>query len=250
MDKRLWKLTGCRFFLFKTMFMRNFLPAFFVLIGCASVPPNQTQNVKTFAKAARSFSSTPGYFYQTVSDFRQQLRLIESSTLFTSDKIIPSLNQSMQLKKRFDENAIKINSACSLIGIYADGLLSLTEVGYFKSLQKDTGDLILDFHLAIQNYNKAFRKKLPGSIGDILGFAFYKLGSAKLDRIQKKYMKEFVDSGSLIINDVCAYFNDVLIDGINNEMGSLDKQFDNVMLNFYDNIEQYQRKQNVNPFDY
>lgn len=65
----------------------KFSSGFFVLIGCASVPPNQTQNVKTFAKAARSFSSTPGYFYQTVSDFRQQLRLIESSTLFTRIKL-------------------------------------------------------------------------------------------------------------------------------------------------------------------
>jgi hypothetical protein len=33
-------------------------------------------------------------------------------------------------------------------------------------------------------------------------------------------------------------------------MASLDNQFANVMGNFYDNIEQYQRNQNINPFDY
>lgn len=230
--------------------MRKFFPLLFLLAGCASVPPGQTKNINTFARATKTFSATPGYLYENISEFRQKLRLIESSTLFNSDKIIPSLNQSLELKHNFDENAKRVNAACSLIGMYADCLLSLTDIGYFKNLTQDSSVFMLDCRAAIQNYNKVFNKKIPGSIGDFLGFAVYKIGSAKLVQMQKKYLKPCVDSGAIIINDVCNYFNDVLAQNMKDEMASLDKQFDNVMHNFYDNLEVYQRKQNVNPFDY
>lgn len=216
--------------------------------GCTSVRYGQMQNLKAFAGSAKALSLTPGELYHSISDFRQGLRLIESSTLFTADKIIPRLNQSIAMEQAFEQNVTDVNGACTLISIYADCLLSL--VGNEKELEGRSADLSLKLSSALNSYNSAFKRKMPVALGDFLGMVVSKLGSIHLKELQKKYLTEFIHSGSVIINEVSDYFiNDVSV-GLKDEMRSLDVQFNNVMRNFYDNVEVFERKQNVNPFNY
>lgn len=163
---------------------------------------------------------------------------------------MPRLNAILDTKRAFEKNAQQINNACLLVGSYAECLLSLVDEDYYKSVRTETIELSLQLATALSAYNKNFKKNIPLNAGDFLGFVVNKLGSVKMKQLQKKYLKEFINNGDLIITDVCDYFTNEMALSLENEMSSLDKQFDNVMSNFYDNIEQYQRKQDVNPFDY
>lgn len=228
--------------------MRTLVFLMLIIPGCTSVRQGQMQNLKAFASSAKTLSLTPAELYHNISDFRQDLRLVESSTLFTADKIIPRLNQAIAMKQSFEENAADVKHACGLISTYADCLMSL--VGNEKELEGRTSDLTLRISSAVNSYNTAFNKKIPASVGDFLGMVVNKFGSMHLKDMQKKYLHQFINSGTIIINEVCDYFIEVVGQGLKKEMKSLDVQFTNVMRNFYDNVEVYERKQNVNPFDY
>ena len=206
------------------------------------------QNVKAFSGSAKSLSLTPAELYHNVSDFRHHLRLVESSTLFTADKIIPRLNQTLELKQAFEDNVVKVESACELLGVYVDGLALL--VGEEKNWAEKTIDLPVRMNGILNNYNKAFGKKIPSGTGNFLGSVISKLASMHLQQLQKKYLVEYITSGDVIVNDVCDYFTEEVSVGLKSELNSLDAQFDNVMRNFYDNIEIYERKQNVSSFNY
>jgi hypothetical protein len=154
------------------------------------------------------------------------------------------------MKQAFEKNVRQVNQACNLIGKYSECLLVLVDGSYSKDLKEESGELSLQLNAALQTFNQYAVKKIPVNIGDFIGLVVDKAGTMRLKHLQKKYLKGFVDSGALIINDVCDYFTEEMALSLNAEMSSLDTQFDNVMGNFYDNIEQYQLKQNINPFDY
>jgi hypothetical protein len=209
-----------------------------------------TSNVEGFARSAKTLSTAPGELYRNISDFRHELRLIESSTLFSSDKVIPRLNSIADMRRQFETNAAQINQACMIIHAYAQSLLALVDAGYQEQLENEDENLGLQLSSAISAYNKNFNKQIPAGVGDFLGVVINKIGSVKLRKLQKQYLKEFVVQGDVIVDDVCDYFAVEVAGSLENEMNSLDQQFVNVMGNFYDNIEQYQRNQNINPFDY
>src|SRR6478672_5155606 len=114
------------------------LPVLLLLLlpGCSAVHNAQMQNVKAFAKSSQTLSSAPAELYHDISDFRQELRLVESSTLFTAEKIIPRLNQSLAMQKAFEDNVSKVRDACELISTYSEGLVAL--VGTEKDLEDKT----------------------------------------------------------------------------------------------------------------
>ena len=229
--------------------MRILLFLLLITSGCnTSLHVGRMQNVKAFSGSAKSLSLTPAELYHNVSDFRHHLRLVESSTLFTADKIIPRLNQTLELKQAFEDNVVKVESACELLGVYVDGLALLA--GEEKNWGEKTIDLPVRMNGILNNYNKAFGKKIPSGTGNFLGSVISKLASMHLQQLQKKYLVEYISSGDTIVNDVCDYFTEEVSVGLKSELNSLDAQFDNVMRNFYDNIEIYERKQNVSSFNY
>lgn len=221
-----------------------------VLTGCSTLNTSHIQNVNSFAVSANKLSAAPGELYQEIADFRNDLRLVESATLFSSDKIIPRLNQVLQRKEEFESNVTKTNAACSIIGNYAQSLLLLVDVNYHKQLGVHSGEMGLRISSAISSYNSKCNQHIPVSIGGFLSNVVNKIGSIRLRQLQKKYLQEFVDTGSVVINDVCGFLTDNVAPSIENELSSLDSQFENIFLNFYDNIEQYQRGQQVDPYDY
>ncbi len=232
--------------------MRYLLVVFLLAFtSCRSLlTTTHTSNVEGFARSAKTLSTAPGELYRNISDFRHDLRLIESSTLFTSDKVIPRLNSIADMRLQFENNAAQINQACMIINSYAQSLLALVDNGYQQQLEDEDKNLALELSSAIETYNKNFNKQIPAGVGDFLGTVINKVGSIKLRKLQKQYLKEFVVQGDVIVDDVCDYFAVEVASSLENEMASLDNQFVNVMGNFYDNIEQYQRNQNINPFDY
>lgn len=232
--------------------MRFLLLAFLLASsGCKTLlTTTHTSNVEGFARSAKTLSTAPGELYRNISDFRHELRLIESSTLFSSDKVIPRLNTVADIRRQFETNAAQITQACMIIHSYAQSLLALVDAGYQKELEDEDENLALQLNSAINAYNKNFNKNIPAGVGDFLGVVINKIGSVKLRKLQKEYLKEFVVQGDVIVDDVCDYFAVEVASSLDNEMASLDNQFGNVMANFYDNIEQYQRNQNINPFDY
>lgn len=232
--------------------MRYLLFAILIVFsGCKTIlTTTHTNNVEGFARSAKTLSTAPGELYRNISDFRHELRLIESSTLFSSDKVIPRLDNISDMRRQFETNAAQINQACMIINAYAQSLLALVDEGYQKGLEDEDENLALQLNSAITAYNKNFNKNIPAGVGDFLGVVINKIGSVKLRKLQKEYLKEFVVQGDVIVDDVCDYFAVEVATSLDNEMLSLNSQFVNVMGNFYDNIEQYQRNQNINPFDY
>jgi hypothetical protein len=152
------------------------------------------------------------------------------------------------MQQAFEQNTSDVNQACELFNCYADCLLGL--LGSEKELEGHSADLSIRLSNALKCYNTAFNKPSPAAIGDFIAMVVNKIGSMHLKELQKKYMKEFINSGSVIINDVCDYFIVNVNTALKNETSSLGVQFDNVMRNFYDNVEIYERKQNVNPYNY
>ena len=230
----------------------RFILILFVLVatGCGTLKSTHTDNVKAFAKSAKTLSAAPGELYQDISDYRHQLKLIEVSTIYASDKIVPRLNKIVEVKNQFEQNAAQINQSASLIESYAQCLLALTDAAYEKEWGKQSDELSLQLNTAFDSYNKLFNKKLPSSVGNFIGGVVSQIGSIKLRQLQKRYLKSFVDTGAVIINDVCDYFTTIVALTLDNELNDLDKQFANIMTTFYDNVYDYQKAQNVNPFDY
>jgi hypothetical protein len=221
-----------------------------IITGCNTLQQTHTSNVKVFAKAAKDISTAPGDLYHSISNFRHDLKMVEISTLFSEDLVITQLNDALIRKIQFEKNANQINEACVLIESYSECLLALTDNGYQKNLGKQSNDFALRMTTALSTYNKYSNKKIPSSIGSFLSVVVTKVGSIKLRQLQKKYLKEFVESGSLIINDVCNYFSEDVSASLNLELGSLKNQFEELMKTFYNSVKDYQKKQNVNPYDY
>ncbi|RYF86490.1 MAG: hypothetical protein EON98_03545 [Chitinophagaceae bacterium] len=221
-----------------------------LLVGCSTLQSSHTENVKAFARSAKVLSVVPGELYSDISSYRHQLKLIESSTIYSSDKIVPRLNKLLEVKAQFDQNAAQIHQSALLIESYAECLMALTDEGYQKQLGKEGDDLSLKLNAAIQSYNQSFQKSIPVNVGSFIGSVVTKIGSLKLRQLQKRYLKSFVDTGALVINDVCDYFTSTVAGSLENELSSLDNQFVNTMTTFYDNVYEYQKSQNINPYDY
>ena len=229
--------------------MRVLIILLLITSGCGTaLQVGRMKNLKTFSGSAKVLSLTPAQLYHDISDFRHRLRLIESSTLFSADKIIPRLNQALIMKSAFEENAHKVDGAFALIAVYLDGLSLLA--GGEQNWQEKMVDLPVRMSSVLKNYNKAFDKKISAQTGNFLGTVISKLATMHLLQLQKKYLIEYVSAGDVIINDVCDYFAEDVSLGLKTELNSLDAQFDNVMRNFYDNVEIYERKQNVSSFNY
>ena len=219
-------------------------------IGCRTLKTAQTDNVKSFARSARILSAVPGRLYNEIADYRHNLKMIEVSTMHRSEKLVEQLNVIAGLHQRFKANAAKINSAAALIESYSQSLLALTDAAYEQDLASQSDELSLQLNTAFASYNTMFNKKLPLSVGQFIGGVVTKLGSVRLRSLQRKYLKSFVDTGALIINDVCDYYTGTLSATLKAELSSLDNQFTNVMTHFYDDIYEYQQTKTVNPFDY
>lgn len=227
-----------------------FLFLIIVFCSCGTLKTTHTQNVKSFALSAKALSAVPGKLYNNVADYRHELKMIEVATVYRPEKLVEQLNTVYALNQRFQANAVQIHSAASLIQTYAECLLALTDAAYEKQWSKQGDVLSSQLSSAFSSYNKTFSKKLPLNVGSFIGGVVTKVGSIKLRSLQKRYLKNFVDTGSLIINDVCDYFNSTVSPTMSNELSSLDRQFTDVMTHFYEYIYDYQEKQNANPFDY
>lgn len=235
---------------YKTAFMRLFFPCLILfLFSCSTLHSGHSENVKAFAKSAKALSAVPGELYSHISDYRHQLKLIESSTIYASDKIIARLDKILDMKRQFDQNAAAINNSTLLIESYAECLLALTDESY-KQFEKQTGEISLKINAAVTSYNQGLNRRVPVNVGNFIGGVVLQIGSIELRHLQKKYLKSFVDTGAHIINGICDYFTTTVAASLDNEMSSLDHQFTNIMTTFYDNIYEYQKSQNVNPFDY
>jgi hypothetical protein len=180
--------------------MKYLLLAFvLVFSSCKTVlTSTHTSNVEGFARSAKTLSTAPGELYRNISDFRHELRLIESSTLFSSDKVIPRLNSVAEMRAQFETNASQINQACLIIHSYAQSLLALVDQGYQEQLEGEDENLALQLSSAIETYNKNFNKQIPTGVGDFLGTVINKIGSVKLRKLQKQYLKEFVVQGDVL----------------------------------------------------
>ena len=229
--------------------MRVLLFLLLITSGCSTtLHTARMENVKTFSASAKVLSLTPAELYHNISDFRHHLRLVESSTLFSADKIIPRLNQALVMKQAFEENTVKVESAFELIGVYLDGLTVIA--GDEKNWSEKTADLPVKMNSVLKNYNTVFNKKIAAGTGNFLVSVISKFASMHLQQLQKKYLIEYINSGDVVVSDVCDYFTEEVSVELRTELNSLDVQFDNVMRNFYDNVEIYERKQNVSSFNY
>ena len=230
--------------------MRIILLAFvFGLISCNTLHSGHNENLKAFAKSAKALCSVPGELYKDISEYRHQLKLIESSTIYSPDKIITRLDKLLDVKRQFDENAIQVQQSALLIESYAECLLALTDESN-KQFDEQSTELSLKLNAAVTSYNQGFKKNVPVNVGGFIGGVVKQIGSIKLKRLQKQYLKSFVDTGAYIINDICDYFTSSVAASLDNELSSLDRDFTNIMGTFYINVYEYQKAQNVNPFDY
>lgn len=230
--------------------MRSLLIIVWIVSGCATLKSHHTQNVKSFARSCKTLSVVPGQLFQNISDYRHDLRMIESSTLFTPEKVIVRMNKIVESKEKFDQNAAKINGAATLIESYAECLLALTDDSYATDWKKQSDDLSMKLNSAVATYNRSFQTAIPPSIGKFIGGVVNKIGSIKLKQLQKQYLKTFVDTGAFIINDVCDFLSETTAETLQYELTSLDQQFENIMASFYDKVLEFEEKRSVNPFNY
>lgn len=228
----------------------RFLVFLVVIIGCAPAKPEYLQNVASFGRTARQLSTAPGDLYQQISDFRHELRLIRASVLFNGDSVISTLNRLMDYKKSFEENVQVTYSACNIISTYAECLLSITDQQYVRANGIETGDLGLKLNNVISGFSINKNAKLPKTAGSFLGMVITEIGSGRIKQLQKKYLKEFIDSGSVLVNTISDYLVEVVGENLSLELPLLDKQFNDAMLQFYYNIEPYERKIEINHYDY
>lgn len=220
------------------------------LVGCASIKPTaHNQNIKAFALSAREISTAPGTLYRDISDFRYDLRLIETSVAFSPSLVMSRLNKMADEKLQFDENVNRINDAARIINSYAECLLALTDYSE-RDWKKQSDELSLKLRSAMNTYNKV-NPTIPPSIGDFIGGIVSKIGYVKIRKLQKKYLKSFIDSGALIINSVCSFYLETTSASLENEISTLDGQFEGIMKTFYDKLKDYQEAMKANnPFDY
>ncbi len=228
----------------------RFLIILLILTSCAPAKPEYLQNVASFGRTTRQLASAPGDLYQQISDFRHELRLIRASAIFNGDSVISTLNRLITYKKSFEENVQLTYSACSIISTYAECLLSITDQQYVRANGIETGDLGLKLNNVISGFSLRRGAALPKNVGSFLGMVVTEIGSARIQKLQKKYLKEFIDSGSVLINTISDYLTDVVGENLNLELPLLDQQFTDAMLQFYYNIEPYERKVDINHYDY
>lgn len=232
-------------------FMRQiFVLLSFGFCSCATLQSSHTDNVKAFARSAKVLSAVPGKLYSDMANYRYSLKMIEVSTVHRPEKLVEELDKIAVINSRFQNNAVQIAASASLIESYAECLLALTDAAYEQNWHKQSDELSLQLHTAFACYNQVCNQKLPVSAGRFIGEVVTRLGSIKLRSLQKKYLRNFVDTGALIIGDVCDYFTGTVGGTVEAELSSLDNQSANVMTHFYDEIYEYQKGQSINSFDY
>src|SRR5437763_16664900 len=119
-----------------------FFFACLIMIGCITQKESHNQNIKAFALSAKTISTAPGALYQNISDYRYDLRLIETSVAFSPSLVMKRLNKMAEEKQQFDENVNRINDAARIIESYAECLLALTDYSE-KDWKKQSDELSL-----------------------------------------------------------------------------------------------------------
>jgi hypothetical protein len=231
-----------------------------MLLSCAGLKPAQLNAVEKYTTATKAITTVPPDMYFRVYQLRSQAQSVQLSGVIATNQ---SAKESVgMLKADFDDKVKFLNLvdsfsyAYKIVGKYAEMVSALISEKHLKEFTKNKKEWQSSFDGLITRYNSSCTKRvpaatpIPSSVGAIVANVIKQLGSAKIKKLQKKYLLAAIQTARNPFEGICSDFLNNDIPKITKELGQLPIFIDENYKDFLNNLKAYETKQGNNAYNY
>jgi len=199
--------------------MRNYLFAILFILfsasSCSVLTKSESKQISNFATSMQDFSTLPPKINDIYYQWKlESQRLSVVSGLDSNFKKHDYLTVDKQYTSEtitYDSIVSKIDTFCSLIVKISKTINLLTDQSYLTNFNHKADTLSINLDTAISNLNKIEDKKLSLVGGNLLGGFYKAVVKYRMRKLQRKYLVEFFDNITPVIDTIYMYRDYVFI---------------------------------------
>jgi hypothetical protein len=229
-------------------------------VACTGIKSSQKQAVEKYAIVTKGISTMPPEIYSRVYQLRSQTQTLQLSAVIATNQSARESIEALQLdlseKMKFLDLVDSFAYAYRIVGKYADMVRCLVSDSYLKEFAKNKKEWQLSFDGLVTLYNDASVRRMPpstlipASVGSIAADIVRELGSAKIKRLQRKYLNAAIVTARIPFEGICDDFLNTDIPKIKKELDELPRFINENYKDFLNNVSAYETKQGNNPYNY
>jgi hypothetical protein len=237
-----------------------YITALLMLFSCAGIKPVQKTAVEKYTEVTKGVAAIPPEVYNRVYQIRSQTQTLQLSGVIATNESARQSVEALQLdlndKLQFLDLVDSFAFAYRIVGKYADMVRCLVSESYLNDFTKNKKEWQLSFNGLVTAYNAASVKrmppstKIPPSVGSIAADIIKELGSAKIKKLQKKYLVAAVTTARAPFEGICDDFLNTDIPKIKKELLELPRFINENYKDFLNNLKAYENRQGNNPYNY
>ncbi|RYE26691.1 MAG: hypothetical protein EOP45_03490 [Sphingobacteriaceae bacterium] len=223
---------------------------FFLLTSCASLTKTQVKSVNNYSQLLQEYSFYPSAIFKEIGEIKYQAEQLNSANTLPK-AMYSNLITTYKGKKRFLEQAEKLDLSINVIAIYALGLKKLSSSNLSETLDTASTKLGTNIDGLIKNYNSksSSPNQLPTNFGALISKGIIFLGSTYTKAQQAKEIKDYVAKGVSPVNALTNSIRESLDELILNEShGSITTTDLELTTNYNAFLETVYEQKNYNIF--
>ncbi|MGC4103669.1 hypothetical protein [Ferruginibacter sp.] len=238
-----------------------FLIAISLFCSCSiGLKTAQVNAVEKYTVVTKGVSIIPPDVYNRVYQLRSQTQTLQLSGVIATNESARESVEALQLdlndKLKFLDMVDSFAYAYRIVGKYADLVHCLISESYLKDFTKNKKEWQTSFDGLVTTYNAACVQRvppstsIPPSVGSIAANIIKELGSAKINSLQKKYLKAAISTARKPFEGICDDFLNTDIPKIQKELSELPSFINENFKDFLNNLKAYETKQGNSPYNY
>jgi hypothetical protein len=202
--------------------------------GCKVLSKNEANSVQGLAKAMSTSADFQSEFIKQYYGIALETSLLgKAATTNPADKI-SELNEQLNFQSQVDTVITGYTAGFGILKKYAQLLLALCDDTYLKELNKQNSSFVPAFDTLVARYNH-FNPghSLPvASSGGLVSSVIDQIGSHRIGRLQRKYLKVLIDTANPIIEQITDEYRNIDFYKNNENLKTLDNTIDHAYKNF------------------
>lgn len=206
------------------------------MLGACSSQKINVAAVKSVAGATKDIAANTTAVYKNMWQLKYDIVQLSIATTDSPAYLIESLNENFQQKIESESNAAEYASLYGILVSYSTLLEALTSDEDYKNLKKDAGDWQCNMDSLVRKYNQFCPRPLPVSLGNFMSKIIVSMGEYHLRKMQKKFLKESIDSGYSAVMDVCDNYSKLFAPRIKQDIDGIPADINSAYTGFLETI--------------
>jgi hypothetical protein len=223
------------------------------LLSCTGLRKSQVVATENFAIATKGISRVPADIYFRIFQLKAESKSLQLNTILaTNDKpkeSIALIRDDYEDHSRALQIAEEYSTAYQIVEEYASLVMCLLDESYRKDFVRRKNTWQATFAGLIRRHNNVAVTKIPPAVNNIAGRIIMELGKIPVAKLQKKYLKQAIETARVPFENICDDF--IRLDSlkIRGELNNLPAYINNNYANFLENIRAVEKNGN-NPYTY